>query len=140
MKTRKFLAAWVLVGASLLLAACALASPQPTLDNTRWVLESLGGQPALANTRLTLNFENGRLGGSDGCNQYGTTYSASGGKLTVGREIMSTMMACAEPVMRQASAFTALLPQAAAYRRDGQQLTLLDAGGKTLAVFNAQGN
>ena len=65
-------------------------------------------------------------------------YTANGSKLTIGQDLISTMMACPEPVMQEAGAYITVLTQTASYRSDGQQLTLLDASGKPLASFTAQ--
>lgn len=137
MKAQKHvLALVVLVG--LLLAACVPASPQPSVDGTAWILATLGGQALTANTTVTLSFENGKASGSDGCNRYGASFTVTGDKLTFGKDMMSTMMACPEPVMKQATAFTKALQSTATYKSDGKQLTLLDGSGKTLATFTAQ--
>lgn len=126
--------------AGLLLAGCVPlpgAAVDPLRD-TSWTLVDLGGQAARTDTQVTIRFEDGRLGGTDGCNRYGTSYTADGGKLTVDKNVVSTMMACSEPIMEQASAYIAALTQAAAYKVEGGQLTLLDAGGNALATFAQQ--
>ncbi|MFH1086152.1 MAG: META domain-containing protein [Chloroflexota bacterium] len=122
----------------LILAACtANTAPPVRLDGTSWAVVSLGGQPLAPNTQGTISFGDGALHGSDGCNRYSTTYTVVGAKLTVNKQIASTMMACSEPVMRQASAFLQALPQVASYRTDGQQLTLLDGRGRALMTLEA---
>lgn len=113
------------------------ASADP-LNGTGWTLTSLNDQPALSETTVTLNFQDGLASGSDGCNSYSSSYQASDGKLTIDKNIISTMMACKETIMTQSSAYTAMLIQAASYQVDGETLSLLDAGGKTLAVFAQQ--
>lgn len=124
---------------TLLTAACVPAAQAgPTLDGTSWLLATLDGQPHLAGVPVTLNFDAGRVSGTDGCNRYSGSYTGSGGRLSVGKDIISTKMACPGPVMQQAQVFVAALTGAAAYRGDGQQLTLLDAAGKVLATFTVQ--
>lgn len=108
------------------------------LNGTGWILASLNGQPALEKVNVTLSFEEGNLGGSDGCNSFGGSYAASGATLSVGKEIVSTMMACEEPIMEQASAFIAALTQTASFSMEGEQLTLADANGQTLATLTRQ--
>jgi len=146
MRTRKFLVLWA-VAAGLILAACAPAgpskdastdTPNTPLNDTGWLLETLNGQPVMADTQVTLNLGAGALNGADGCNQYSGTYTVDGHKITVNKDIVATMMACAEPVMQQASAYIAALTQATTYKVSGRQLTLLDASGKTLATFTQQ--
>ncbi len=45
------------------------------------------------------------MSGSDGCNNYFGEYVLDGAKLTFKQPMGSTMMACEEPVMAQASSF-----------------------------------
>lgn len=124
----------------LLLAACSpAATPALDLNNTRWQLETLNGQPALSNTVVTLAFADGTASGSDGCNLYSTTYTSKGDKLSLDPMIQTTLMACEDQVMQQAAAFFTVLVQTTGTTGDDLQLTLTDAGGKTLAVFKKEG-
>jgi len=140
-----------LLAAATLIAACVPVPPASTqraaapsstgadnLAGTSWILVTLDGQPALKDTTVTLNLDNGRASGSDGCNNYTTTYTADGTTFKIQQPIASTMMACPEPIMNQATAYTKMLEQAATYKADGKQLTLFDAGGKATATFAAQ--
>jgi heat shock protein HslJ len=136
---------------ALIAAACAPAAapatqPAPAkeqtvsgtaLDGTSWRLATLNGQPALKDTTVTLNFAAGKAVGTDGCNNYTGTYAADGTQIKFG-QLASTMMACAEPIMTQASAYLQALGQAATYQANAKQLTLFDASGKELATFTAQ--
>ena len=65
-------------------------------------------------------------------------YTADGTNVKFNQPIATTMMACPEPIMTQASAYLQALGQAATYKTDGKQLALSDAGGKELATFAAQ--
>src|SRR5512136_616558 len=109
-----------------------------TLAGTSWMLATLNGQPALKDTTVTLNFAAGKVAGSDGCNNYNGSYTADGTNIKFNQPMASTMMACPEPIMKQAAAYQQALGQAATYKADAKQLTLVDAGGKELATFNAQ--
>ena len=130
---------------ALLLSACA-AQTTPTLPPTaetgsglkgiEWVLQTLNGEPVLSDVSVTVKLDETSLGGSDGCNSYSGTYQSEGSQFKVNPDMASTMMACAEPVMTQAAAYTTALVQAVSYRLEGQQLTLLDASGAALAVFS----
>lgn len=108
------------------------------LAGTTWVLADLGSEAVRSDTQITIRFEDGRLGGADGCNRYSTAYKADGVNLNVDKNVVSTMMACPEPIMQQASAYIAALTQAATYKVEGGQLMLFDAAGKTLATFAQQ--
>jgi heat shock protein HslJ len=108
-----------------------------TLDGTSWTLATLNGQPALQVAPVTLNFAVGKAAGSDGCNSYTGGYAADGTSIKFD-QMASTLMACAEPVMKQASTYMQALAQAATYKTDAQQLMLFDASEQELATFNAQ--
>jgi heat shock protein HslJ len=121
----------------VLLAGCA--SPEPALDDplsgTRWSLVSIGGSPVLASESTSMQFDKGRLSGSDGCNRYSTSYSASANALKIGPNIAGTRMACAAPVMEEAKTFIEILGRTAGYRRDGDRMTLLESDGRPMAAF-----
>jgi len=123
-----------------LLAGCAAREPKvdppDPLSGTRWALVALGGSPVLSNDQASMRFDKGRLAGSDGCNRYSTAYVATEKTLLVDKNIAATRMACAVPVMQEAAAFTSVLTRAAAYRREGERLTLLDGEGRPLASFS----
>lgn len=108
------------------------------LASTSWILTQLNGQPALADVSVTLEFADGRLGGSDGCNSFGGGYQVEDGQLKVDPNMVSTLMACADEIMQQASAYTAVLLQSPAFQVEAGQLTLLGEDGAALAVFAAQ--
>ena len=95
------------------------------LAGTGWTLATLNGEAPLADTEVTVNFgEDGRLSGSDGCNRFSTSYTVDGDSITIAPSGASTMMACPEPVMKQAQAFMTALGSAATYAVDGASLTL----------------
>jgi heat shock protein HslJ len=139
----------LMVIASLILAACTPAnastptsmptnSPTPPLNDTSWILSNLNGVSALAGSPVTLHFAGDKINGTDGCNRYSSTYTVSGTKFTVNKNIIHTMMACSETIMQQAAAYTLALTQTANYKIENQELLLLDANGKTLAIFTPQ--
>jgi heat shock protein HslJ len=83
-------------------------------------------------TRVTLGFEEGRVGGSGGCNRYfGGVEAGDDGSIRI-HGLGSTMMACLEPIMAQEQAFFDLLGRVDAVRRDGGRLELLSAGSPVL--------
>jgi heat shock protein HslJ len=109
-----------------------------SLLGTGWTLSQLNGQPVLTDTFVTLNFAAIRATGSDGCNNYTTVYAADETKIKFQTPIAATLMACAAPIMRQATEYGKALEDAATYKIDQKQLTLSDTGGKALAVFDEQ--
>ena len=130
----------IFTAAAALLAGCGgqPRAQSETLAGTSWLLETLNGQPGLSGTAVTLTFAAERLSGSDGCNQYNAAYTTDGSKLTVEGPIATTMMACAEDVMQQGSAYLKALEEAASYKTAGGKLSLSDSRGNELATFGAQ--
>ncbi len=132
------------IGVSLLLlmaltAVAAAAQPalaaKPPLAGTSWVLSSLNGQLPLPGTTVTLQFgARGAASGTDGCNRYTTTYTVRGSNISFREPKAATMMACPEPIMDQAAAFTAALAAANKFEVRTNQLTLLD-DKKVVATF-----
>jgi len=109
-----------------------------TLEGTSWILTTLDGAEPLPDTAITASFqEDGNLVGSDGCNRYGATYQVDGDQITV-TPGMGTLMACPEPIMKQASDYMAALESATSYQIQADTLGLLDAGGNAVVTFTAQ--
>lgn len=132
------------VGAALL-AGCAVGgstAPSTPLEGTNWVMLSYmdsNGQMknALPNVQVIALFEEGKVGGSDGCNHYFASYEVSGGQIKIG-QAGSTMMACSpEEIMIQAAAFQAALASASSFKIEGVQLTLMNAQGQATLIFKA---
>jgi heat shock protein HslJ len=146
--------------AGLLLAmnggACGpAAAPEPTaalgssarpgnpLAGTEWQLVSLRGEGLLADTYISLNFEEEELGGFAGCNHYGG--GADGGGYTITPDgglaipvLARTAIACLGPrgVMEQEDAYFEALTAAEAYHLEGSTLSLLNAAGNALLDFD----
>ncbi len=109
-----------------------------TLEGTSWILTTLNGAEPLPDTTITASFEaDGNLAGSDGCNRYGATYQVNGDQITFTPGI-GTLMACPEPIMKQASDYMVALESATSYQIQGDTLGLLDADGNAVATFTAQ--
>ncbi len=140
---------------TLILSACAPANAQSAapvgstdpqkLLIPRWFLNSLtldGKAIAIPAEQqaITIQFkENGDVGGTGGCNSFGSTYKAGkDGKLTVDT-ITSTMMACAQTgqtdPMQIESAYFAALSKVQRFAVDQGKLTLTSADGKTSLVY-----
>ena len=133
---------------ALALAACAVPPAPPPrrspsaigatgLTGSSWVLESLYGQPPVADTTVTLSFEANRVSGSDGCNRLMGSYTVDGFNITFG-PLAGTMMACPGPIMEQADKFRQALSNAKSFQAAEGRLTLLDAEGKAIATFVVQ--
>ncbi len=92
--------------------------------------------PVLAGSEVTAQFQDGKVAGKDGCNQYTGTYKVTGGVLTV-KLGASTLMACEAKLMDQAKAYTTALASAATFQITGDRLQITNGGGKVAATFAA---
>lgn len=133
----------VLVLASLVGACKAGGKPaQPDLVGTKWTLTSLDGRSLIADTEITLYFEETHLGGAMTCNGYGGTrdtgkYTATGdGALTI-HQLAVTVQLCSSPegVMEQEKAYIEALLDAATYKVIDDSLEISDASGKLMLVY-----
>jgi heat shock protein HslJ len=116
-----------------------LSSP---LNETQWELIryiSAQGQLAdiLAETQVTLEFADGKLSGSAGCNSFFGDYASDASSLTIG-SIGYTEMFCTSPegVMEQESAYLSALLDAASYTINGKNLTITSSDGETILIFS----
>lgn len=99
----------------LLLSACTTGAPEPGLEGTTWELVKMDEMLPLADTTITLTFNDGQAGGHSGCNSYGAAYEIDGDTLEL-EDLMSTMMYCqAEGVMDQETAYLLFLSQVRSY-------------------------
>ncbi len=129
-----------LSAALIFLSACASSQPGSGGDLTGqvWVLSELGGKSLEASTGISALFTSGgKVSGSSGCNRYSGSYTVSGTSITFS-QLASTMMMCDSPVMAQETAYLKALGEAKTFTVKGNQLSLFDSGGSTLAVYNAQ--
>ncbi|MDD1666964.1 MAG: META domain-containing protein [Methanomicrobiales archaeon] len=78
----------------------------------------------------------GRISGTDGCNQHSGTYMVTGSQIQVGPNLASTMMACEPQVMDQASTYTRILVSPASWQVSGGRLTI--QAGQSILVYVKQ--
>jgi heat shock protein HslJ len=98
------------------------------LDGTNWTLVGQESEGDLAtplpDTEITIEFKDGQVAGSAGCNSYFADYTVMAeGNLQIGL-IGSTMMACPEDIMQQESDYLAALATAESFTLDGETLTV----------------
>ena len=106
-----------------------------------WVLESMvsAGNPVVLVPGTTISAifgPEGRISGSDGCNQYSGTYMVSGSQLQVSPNLASTLMACEQQVMDQATTYTRILLAPASWQVSGDRLTV--QAGQSILVYVKQ--
>ena len=110
------------------------------LDGTSWLLtDYISPEGAVftvpAAVTPLLAFDAGNLTGNAGCNTFNATYTVTGDVIEIG-PIMSTKMACEEPMASVEGAYLAALESVdkVAILDDGK-LQLWDDGGKTTLAF-----
>lgn len=122
-------------------AATAATEWQPaalvSLEGRTWMLREWDlGEPAPAEPRVTLRYEQGRFTGRSGCNRYtaAVTPGAKAGAISVGA-VAGTRMMCPEPAIGIESRFLAALPKAQATRLRAGRLGITYAGPKGTATL-----
>ncbi len=132
---------WIYIGFVLLvlLGACGSGDANDAaageLAGTSWRLTAINGQAALPDAAVTLQFDAARASGSGGCNQYSGAYSRSGTSLSI-EQVTSTLMACAQPILDQESAYFNALNAVTSYQLSGDQLELFTGGAQPALVFS----
>lgn len=112
--------------------------PNTALENTRWKLIEVNGQPVTATDNqpephLRLNSTGKRLEARGGCNGLGGNYEVTGNQIRF-NGIIGTMMAC--PALPTEQAFIKALEATDSFKIVGDKLELY-AGEKLLARFTA---
>ncbi len=113
-------------------ASPAPASPAPVartagdLAGNTYLVTGAQGHDLVKDSEIALRFEDGRLGISAGCNQMSGGYAITEGTLEVGA-MVTTEMACAEPLMAQDQWISAFV-NGAAVTLEGDTLTLARDG------------
>ena len=130
------------IASGLAAAACASYAPprgpQYSLAGTRWVAQSMNGQPiAGAMPQIAFGSEY-RLTGTGGCSRLSGIYETDGDHLDV-RGLGRTRLACAAPVMTQEDAFVAILDSANTITQSGDQLVIAAGDGRTVTFEQASG-
>lgn len=127
----------------LLLCAAPLAQAQPdqrVLTGVEWQLVSLGPTGAEQNlvpgTTVTLRLgEDGRVGGSTGCNSYGGSYQVRGDTVSFSR-IVATRRACLDQnANQQEHRFLTVLETANRFRLSSNRLTIISDRSRSVLNF-----
>ena len=118
------------LSAIISLSILSISAISQTLPQGEWRLESYNFQKKIAypidKNSITLNIhEDGKLGGSSGCNVYGGSYSIEDGELSI-MGIISTMMACEEPSTQFEQTFFRTLEGAKKFELSSGKLTITD--------------
>jgi len=118
-----------LLVASLVLSGCA--SQGKSLEGS-WTLTSYGPGaspiPSVADSQASITFNNdGTISGNSGCNSFGGEYKVDGDQVTF-NALVSTLMACSEPLMAQEGIVYQVLNGTASYEIKGEILTISNNG------------
>jgi heat shock protein HslJ len=114
------------------------------LNGTSWVLDSVAHDliidmlPALPGTEITAAFADGQVSGSAGCNSYSAPVSSDGGQNLTVSPIISTQMACSEPIMDKEIEYLTALQGVTQWSYVTGQLAMTyqtDAGGLGTLIF-----
>lgn len=128
----------LILACALLLTACTFSgSPGAELAGTRWELVEISGQDLLDDTFISLEFEEGRVTGSAGCNAYGAAYSLpSASDLSI-MTPEANEADCQDPegVMAQEGEYLHLLEEIGEYQLQGDRLSFADVGGDVILLY-----
>lgn len=119
-----------------LLPACAAANASD-LDGTSWMLQSYGKPsdltPVIEGTNIPVEFNDGVVSGSTGCNAFEGTYRVDSDALTIQYEISPGPRCDLSSIVEQEQMFLSLIVKAESYTLDGDTLTI-DCGERVLVL------
>ena len=110
-----------------MLAGCAAGgnapAPAEPLWGSEWLLQDLGGQPAMAQPAATLGFpQSGQAAGHGSCNRFFGTVEIESDRIRFG-PLASTKMACMGGASQQETRYLSALQKAQRYEvKDGSLL------------------
>jgi heat shock protein HslJ len=93
-------------------------------------------QTVITGSQTTADFRaDWKLSGTGGCNQYNAEYTTTASNGITITQPITTLMACAEPVMQQETQYLSLLQQATKYEISGDQLTMYNSAGTKVLIY-----
>jgi len=125
--------------AAVFTVAESVALEGPTWSVTGYNNGQGGVVSVIIGTELTMQFADGIVSGSAGCNDFNATYEMEGDQITIGPAATTRKM-CAEPegIMEQETQFLAALESAVTYTIDGDRLDMYFEDGAR--ALNATAN
>lgn len=103
-------------------AGAPAAITAPSLERSGWRITAVNGQPAVADVEADLNFADGRISGSAGCNRLSGPYTQTRERLSFGA-IAATRMACMGARGEQENRVLAIMRQPLTIRF-GERMTM----------------
>jgi len=137
----KILLVGIVLFISILVSGCGTETTTIDFEGTSWKLDSYLSSlnnlvSPIANTKMTLEFKDGRISGSSGCNSFFAKYTVEKNSLSFGL-IGATKMNCTnQGVMQQEQTYFERLESVKSYKIQGNKLSLIDGDGKTVLVFS----
>lgn len=120
----------------LIVSGCAGMSSGSAIEEKSWVLSEINGKPPIEGTLVTVEFSDGAITGTGGCNSYFGEYRLASGSLSI-ESLGMTEMYCMDPegVSEQETVYLTALSVTEAAAVVNGQLVLTGLGGSTL-VFD----
>lgn len=141
MKNSTLLILTLILVTSLALASCTAGGISNTtnLVGSSWKLVSYGSSnnptAAVPDSTTSLIFaKDGKLTGNVGCNSFSGDYKANGSQVTFG-QIVTTLMACSDPVMQQETAVLKVLSGTASFKVDSGKLVITSEDGQSMITL-----
>ena len=127
---------------AVLLAACGGdddggAQDPADLEGDPWVLTQMltaDGETEIVDVGVNAEFDGSTMSGVSGCNNYNTSYEATGNEISLG-PIAGTQMACPEPQMSVEARYLQLLETVATFEVDGRSMSMSDTDGTPILQF-----
>jgi len=145
MMARTGMMAPLALAAMFTLGACATSAPEEPamtkpapaaspLMGGEWTVTSINGQPVIEGSKVTMQFEDGRVFGAASCNRFMGGYTPGDGLTIELSQMASTMMACPDALMNQESLFLKTLGDVTSYSIDGATAKLNTGDGRTIVA------
>jgi heat shock protein HslJ len=127
----------------LMVTSCSIISNAKVddLERTKWDLLFYHKSKPIPDSIITIEFENGEVRGTSGCNTYFGEYKIQGSEISFG-QIAGTEMACMNPerIMEQEQKYLTFLSEVVAYSIEGDRLILKKAHQDQLTFEKSTNN
>jgi heat shock protein HslJ len=128
------------LGVALMVVAVTACGSGTENDPTGrvWNLTELEGDVVVEGTTIDLTITEESISGNAGCNSYNGSVELDidNSTMTVGPDVVSTMMACEEPIMAQEQKYLDVLTRVTSFEVAPDELILKDAEGIAIATFD----
>ena len=116
-----------------LMTACGENTNKDPLDGTSWTLFAYRKSKPIEGTTATIEFTDGQISGSSGCNSYFGSYKIVADTIEI-TDVGATLMACLDPegVMEQEQLFLEYLQDARRFTHNDEQLAIFQSENEAL--------